>query len=440
MLQPLLFLSLPALAVCTSSKMDFLPLGHVRTDPVTDRARCDGAAGLSPHVHTFYGAAASLRPDTSWDEMRNACGNSGNVDDNKSLYWHPTIYRFDKSTGLYHIEDIYFASAYYVWRTPGEDWGPDKDMQTKAFPDGFQMIAKQSSGPKARVKFDCNGPSMCEEEFRGVGNCEPIHTCADDSRDENNLVKQCFPAEQCSELEIKIVFPACWDGVSLTSSDYMSHVAYGEGTWSSQEGAFEAECPSSHPVRVPEIQMYFRIKDYAGGAYTFSDGTTAVHTDYFSGWDEAELQTALDSCVNDGEAAMSNRWCEEFFSFRDEPKLDPETTSGDDGRIVRMLEELQPDPPLDLRATVASEQITGVSVIPTGRCEGTLVAEDPSLDWRCTENCSSIGRWSGDRSGVCPNTAAPEDMATPPLAIALPTVALVGAAAALVVAKRASGS
>ena len=80
----------------TSSKMDFLVLANVRTDPVTDPKNCNGKPGVSPHVHTYYGAAASLRPDTSFKEMRAACGNSGNVDDNKSLYWHPAIYRFDR--------------------------------------------------------------------------------------------------------------------------------------------------------------------------------------------------------------------------------------------------------------------------------------------------------------------------------------------------------
>ena len=80
----------------TSTKMDYLVYANVRTDPVRDPANCDGKPGVSSHVHTFYGAAASLRPSTSYKELRAACGNSGNVDDNKSLYWHPTIYRFDR--------------------------------------------------------------------------------------------------------------------------------------------------------------------------------------------------------------------------------------------------------------------------------------------------------------------------------------------------------
>ena len=65
----------------TSVKMDFLPLANVRTDPLLNPT-C-----LSDHVHTFYGAKASLRPETTYEEMRATTENSGNVEENKSLYW-----------------------------------------------------------------------------------------------------------------------------------------------------------------------------------------------------------------------------------------------------------------------------------------------------------------------------------------------------------------
>ena len=120
-------------ASCTSVKMDFLPLAEVRTDPLLNPT-C-----LSDHVHTFYGAAASLRPETTYAEMRSATENSGSVVENKSLYWsvtpplpipvpssaprvrrvagprprHPTIYRVNN--GMYEKVPIYFFTAYYVW-------------------------------------------------------------------------------------------------------------------------------------------------------------------------------------------------------------------------------------------------------------------------------------------------------------------------------------
>ena len=49
---------------------------------------------------------------------------------------------------------------------------------------------------------------------------------------------------------------------SLTSDNFMDHVAYGEGDWSSQEDAYAADCPATHPKRIPEVQFYFRILDY----------------------------------------------------------------------------------------------------------------------------------------------------------------------------------
>ena len=84
-----------------------------------------------------------------------------------------------------------------------------------------------------------------------------------------------------------------------------------------------------------------------------------MHADYFSGWDETQLQKVLDECKNDGEAAMPNQWCEEHLSFRDLPKLDPEAQDGPKGSdelIVQKLKKLQPNPPLDLQATETAEK------------------------------------------------------------------------------------
>ena len=167
---------------------------------------------------------------------------------------------FYRNTGLYHIEKIYFASAYYVWRTPGPG-----AAKTRAFPPGFQMIARQGN-PKARVLFDCNGESACERDGE---NCKPIHTCKDK--------KQCFPTNRCSELEIRISFPACWDGKSLTSSNFMDHVAYGKGDWSTDQGdAYASECPDTHPVRIPEVHFYFRILDYEVNSSCVVAATIAI--------------------------------------------------------------------------------------------------------------------------------------------------------------------
>lgn len=122
-----------------------------------------------------------------------------------------------------------------------------------------------------RSEAVCDGPSECERD-----DCET---------DDDSF----FPKNACSELEVKIVFPTCWDGVNLVSDDMMSHIAYDV-----EEGRFDADCPTSHPVKLPEVHFYFRIKNYKGGSYTFSDGSSVMHSDYFSGWDQTKLQVRVD--------------------------------------------------------------------------------------------------------------------------------------------------
>lgn len=63
---------------------DFLP---VRTDPIITQD-C-----LSDHVHTFYGPPL-IYPKVTFDDLRESDPNlsSGNIMENQSLYWHPSVY------------------------------------------------------------------------------------------------------------------------------------------------------------------------------------------------------------------------------------------------------------------------------------------------------------------------------------------------------------
>merc|ERR1712066_800008 len=91
-------------------KLDFLRLTNVRTDPIIN------PNGLAAHVHSFFGAAAAA-PSTTYADLRATTGNTGNTEENKSLYWHPTIYKYNKSTGLYTIQDTSLFSTYYIWES-----------------------------------------------------------------------------------------------------------------------------------------------------------------------------------------------------------------------------------------------------------------------------------------------------------------------------------
>jgi hypothetical protein len=53
-------------------------------------------------------------------------------------------------------------------------------------------------------------------------------------------------------------FYDCWNGKDLDSPDHQSHMAF----------QVDGECPSTHPVKVPQIQLEFGFKT---SEYPFED-------------------------------------------------------------------------------------------------------------------------------------------------------------------------
>ena len=160
LLSVLLLSSLTMTVFSTSFKMDFLSSGTVRTDPLmfSQTGEC-----LSDHVHRFYGGVSprTMRPGVTFQDLRSATGNTGNVEENKSLYWNPAIYKVlnQNSDKTFQIVDVWFASAYYIFQTG----------QATAFPSGLKMKASDVE-KLARVRAVCDGPYECERE--DDGGCE----------------------------------------------------------------------------------------------------------------------------------------------------------------------------------------------------------------------------------------------------------------------------
>ena len=108
-------------------------------------------------------------------------------------------------------------------------------LKTTAFKPGFRMVA--------------GDPTVQSKTYNGIchrcnGNGEGGAPC--DSRDSSN-----FPTKICpGGIRATIIFPSCWDGKNLDSPDHRSHMKYTD-----DGGLAGAVCPSSHPVRVPQV-MY----------------------------------------------------------------------------------------------------------------------------------------------------------------------------------------
>merc|ERR1711874_80846 len=101
-------------------------------------------------------------------------------------------------------------------------------------------------------------------------------------------------------------------------------------------------------------------------------GTDIFHSDYFSGWDETELQTVLDNCENPSEAANPDAFCSDWLTFRGKPK--EEGVQVDDDEIESELKKIQPTP-IDTKTTISPEDVTDVSEVPRGTCKGTLISD-----------------------------------------------------------------
>jgi hypothetical protein len=98
---------------------DYLPVGHVRTDPILSQD-C-----LSDHVHTFYGPPL-LYPSVTYDDLR---ASDPNLSSGKSVLASGSLSRIE-ADGTKTLRDSQMTSIYYEY-IAGE---------TTAFPDGFRMI------------------------------------------------------------------------------------------------------------------------------------------------------------------------------------------------------------------------------------------------------------------------------------------------------------
>ena len=210
---------------------------------------------------------------------------------NKSAYWVPAL--FDANGDRIAFEDplFYYKTGYHVAASSIE-----------TLPEDLRMIAGNAAaavpqGTRA-IKF------RCSEWTSDIDWFDP-----GDPLDHVDIIPDCSFGDV---LEIRIVFPQCWDGVNLTSPDHRSHMAYPSRADPPVAGT--GTCPVTHPVALPEISYNFAVhvtRDKGSPtSWRFSSdgpgtpGGQSLHADWMNGWDPEIMATIVRECLRPAKECM----------------------------------------------------------------------------------------------------------------------------------------
>ncbi len=222
-----------------------------------------GQPGRS-HLHMFFGNTA-VDANTTTDSLVNSGGSSCNgFELNRSGYWTPAVH--DGKGNLVVPDQIIL---YYKTTMPS---------QTVAMPQGLKMVVgnttSESFTASQRLGWSCGASGTSYNRSNRIPN-----NCGNDP------------------INAYVQFPNCWDGRNLDSSDHISHMYFANDN---------ETCPSSHPVRLPQITilLYFPAGNTSGwylssdrsGGFNTGPGAT-LHADWFGGWNDDAMDLWINGCI-----------------------------------------------------------------------------------------------------------------------------------------------
>ncbi|GAA5843202.1 hypothetical protein JCM5353_001197 [Sporobolomyces roseus] len=255
------------------------PLVSERADPLTN------PGGISQHVHAIHGGSNFNLDMDSASARKGDCA-SCKVKQDMSNYWTPYLYFHWKNGSFTSLREPGLL-VYYLQRFHESD-----TTEVLAFPEGMRMLAgnpyvrsyNESSLMSKAIGWNCLGGETLGMEKTRNPSLPPVN-CPNGLRGE-------------------IMFPSCWDGENVDSTNHISHMAYPADNEA-------GPCPPTHPKRV--VTIFYEIvwdvdsfKDDWENAmntsqpFVLSTGDPlgyGYHGDFLNGWDIDVLQKAVTECT-----------------------------------------------------------------------------------------------------------------------------------------------
>ena len=241
--------SSPMVAEPSHGTRIYCPVSHFSyDDPVVHPGQPDAA-----HLHMFWGNTATdafSTVETLFSEGLSSCEGGLN---NKSAYWMPAMFNEQDEVVLPQGVVAYYKS---FASTPGFDRN-----SIMPIPNGLQMLANTS-----------------------VNNSGPWNFVIEP---ENHNGQQL--------IRIKLLFPPCLQvdanaNPVLSSTDNISHLSYASGS-----GENSADCPASHPYRIPQLsynaryQIPMQSEWYLSSDHSAATQGQSLHADYIAAWDDTTM-------------------------------------------------------------------------------------------------------------------------------------------------------
>jgi hypothetical protein len=207
-----------------------------------------GMAGMS-HNHEFFGNTTTDENSTGDSLLAGSTTCSDRHD--TSAYWVPTLYDNGVRVAATHVNVHYYFG---------------KAASVTAFPAGFKAVSGRTSQTAGWACVARTGGPVWSADVATVPTCGAG-----------------------AHLMGRVIFPQCWDGTNLDSTDHISHLAF----------AVRGVCPTDHPVRVPQLKIDVHFPaGVNGSSVTLASGAASTwHADAFEAWQGTSLANRINATL-----------------------------------------------------------------------------------------------------------------------------------------------